>query len=176
MPVAQHPLLAPRFYFAYQLAFFRVTAFDAHVIRHQVFHGVVFKPCKVFRMPRFLPTPGRRAICAGYCQELPKTCLRKVQFHIYSSRDNVAHLDSWGQKGQLDVKLTMPSHVRSPLFRRRHRIPSVRAGPPKLPDWRRPLESSWRACAAVFLPASFSSSDLSGASRTGSLILPRRYP
>ncbi len=45
MPVAQHPLLAPRFYFAYQLAFFRVTAFDVHVIRHQVFHGVVFKPC-----------------------------------------------------------------------------------------------------------------------------------
>ena len=45
MPVAQHPLLTPRFNFAYQLAFFCVTAFDAHVIRHQVFHGVVFNPC-----------------------------------------------------------------------------------------------------------------------------------
>jgi hypothetical protein len=66
MPVAQHPLLAPRFYIAYQLAFFRVTAFDVHVIRHQVFHGVVFKPYKVFRMPRFFPMPGRKAICAGY--------------------------------------------------------------------------------------------------------------
>jgi hypothetical protein len=44
MPVAQHPEFAPRFYIAYQLAFFCVTAFDVHVSLHQIFHGVVFMP------------------------------------------------------------------------------------------------------------------------------------
>ncbi len=36
-------------------------------------------------MPRFFPTPRRRAICVGYCQELPKTCRRQVQVHCQRS-------------------------------------------------------------------------------------------
>lgn len=35
MRVAQHPRYALRFHFAHQPAFFRVTAFDVHVFRHQ---------------------------------------------------------------------------------------------------------------------------------------------